>query len=236
MFIATKISYLTEKYDSISSLHDGTICSTIEKKVIAIKKLLNLINISIGLLIISAALNFFLLPHDIASAGVGAIGHLIEIHFAFRSIIIVWLINILMLVLTYVLLDKQFFSKIFIGSLLFPIFLYVVPTIPLFFSHIISLIIGSTLFSLGVFYLYKFDSSNGGVTVPPIILDRYFQIPTHKGLLLTNLVIIFLNFYILSPIDGLFATISILIISFSMKLFSAIDSKITFRRNAKIDI
>ncbi|MGM0169120.1 hypothetical protein IGI39_003436 [Enterococcus sp. AZ135] len=203
--------------------------------MVVIKKLLNLMNISIGLLIISVALNLFLLPHDIASAGVGAIGHLVEIHFAFKSINVVWLINVLMLVLTYVLLDKQVFSKIFIGSLLFPLFLHFVPTTPLFFSHIASLIVGSTLFSLGVFYLYKAGSSNGGVTVPPIILDRYFQIPAHQGLLLTNLVIIFLNFYILSPIDGLFATMSILIMSISMKLYAAIDDMRIMRVNAKID-
>ncbi|MBO0413791.1 YitT family protein [Enterococcus hulanensis] len=188
---------------------------------------MHLIKISIGVIIIALALNFFLLPHDIASAGVGAIGHLLEIHLSVNSIYTVWVINLFMLLLTYLLLDKQVFSKIFLGSLLFPVYLKLIPTSPVLFSHIASLIIGSALFSLGVFYLYKSNSSNGGITIPPIILERYFKIPVYRGLLLTNLVIIFLNFYILRPLDGLFATVSILIMSLAMKLYTAIDSKLT---------
>lgn len=195
---------------------------------------MHLIKISIGVIIIALALNFFLLPHDIASAGVGAIGHLLEIHLSVNSIYTVWVINLFMLLLTYLLLDKQFFSKIFLGSLLFPIYLKLIPTSPVLFSHVASLIIGSALFSLGVFYLYKSNSSNGGITIPPIILERYFKIPVYRGLLLTNLVIIFLNFYILRPLDGLFATVSILIMSLAMKLYTAIDSKLTEREGKSI--
>lgn len=195
---------------------------------------MHLIKISIGVIIIALALNFFLLPHDIASAGVGAIGHLLEIHLSVNSIYTVWVINLFMLLLTYLLLDKQVFSKIFLGSLLFPVYLKLIPTSPVLFSHIASLIIGSALFSLGVFYLYKSNSSNGGITIPPIILERYFKIPVYRGLLLTNLVIIFLNFYILRPLDGLFATVSILIMSLAMKLYTAIDSKLMEREGKSI--
>lgn len=195
---------------------------------------MHLIKISIGVIIIALALNFFLLPHGIASAGVGAIGHLLEIHLSVNSIYTVWVINLFMLLLTYLLLDKQVFSKIFLGSLLFPIYLKLIPTSPVLFSHIASLIIGSALFSLGVFYLYKSNSSNGGITIPPIILERYFKIPVYRGLLLTNLVIIILNFYILRPLDGLFATVSILIMSVAMKLYTAIDSKLMEREGESI--
>lgn len=195
---------------------------------------MHLIKISIGVIIIAVALNFFLLPHDIASAGVGAIGHLLEIHLSVNSIYTVWVINLFMLLLTYLLLDKQVFSKIFLGSLLFPVYLKLIPTSPMLFSHIASLIIGSALFSLGVFYLYKSNSSNGGITIPPIILERYFKIPVYRGLLLTNLVIIFLNFYILRPLDGLFAAVSILIMSVAMKLYTAIDNKLMEREGKSI--
>lgn len=201
-----------------------------------INKVVYLFKISFGLAIISLALNFFLLPHNIASAGVGAIGHLLELRWSVSSIYTVWFINLFMLVLTYIMLDRQVFSKIFLGSLLFPIFLKVIPANQVLFSHMASLIIGSTLFSLGVFFLYKSNSSNGGITIPPIILERYFRIPTHRGLLLTNLVIIFLNFYILRPVDGLFAVLSILIMTFSMKLYTAIDNKWLIREVGNINI
>ncbi|MDT2531993.1 YitT family protein [Enterococcus raffinosus] len=193
-------------------------------QVITINNIFHLSKISIGLLIISISLNLFLLPHNIASTGVGAIGHLLEIHFDFNSIYTVWIINIVMLFLTYLLLERRLFSKVFFGSLAFPIFLNMVPTQQLVKSYFFSLILGSTLFSFGVFCLYKVGSSNGGVTIPPIILERYFSIPTHIGLLMTNLIIIILNFYVLRPIDGVFVGISIMVMSFAMKIFTTIDS------------
>jgi hypothetical protein len=54
--------------------------------------------------------------------------------------------------------------------------------------------------------------------------------------LLTNLVIIFLFFYILRPVDGLFAVLSILIMTFSMKLYTAIDNKWLIREAGNINI
>ncbi|MFM2490237.1 YitT family protein [Enterococcus avium] len=200
-----------------------------------INKVVYLFKISFGLAIISLALNFFLLPHNIASAGVGAIGHLLELRWSVSSIYTVWFINLFMLVMTYIMLDRQVFSKIFLQPA-FSYFLKVIPANQVLFSHMASLIIGSTLFSLGVFFLYKSNSSNGGITIPPIILERYFRIPTHRGLLLTNLVIIFLNFYILRPVDGLFAVLSILIMTFSMKLYTAIDNKWLIREAGNINI
>lgn len=40
--------------------------------------------IFLGLFFITVGLNWFLLPHDIASAGVGAIGHLVETAFSIQ--------------------------------------------------------------------------------------------------------------------------------------------------------
>lgn len=200
-----------------------------------INKLVQVLKISIGVTIISVALNFFLLPHQIASAGVGAIGHLLELQWAIDRNLTVWVMNLSMLALTYLLLDRQVFSKVFLGSLLFPVFLRVVPLSQVLYSHRASLFLGSALFSLGVFFLYKSGSSNGGVTIPPIILERYFSIPTHRGLLLTNLVIVLLNFYILGPLDGLFAMLSIVIMTISMQLYAAIDRKWLLQKIEKIE-
>lgn len=43
-----------------------------------------------------------LAPHDIASAGVGAIGHLVETAFSIQRSVTVWSINLMMLLLATV--------------------------------------------------------------------------------------------------------------------------------------
>lgn len=76
-------------------------------------------------------------------------------------------------------------------------------------SHFISLIIGSLLFSLGVYSLYSVGASNGGITIPPIIFNKYFRLSISKGLLLTNLIIIFFNYITFGLLETAFVILSI---------------------------
>lgn len=191
---------------------------------------MKVVKMFVGLLLVSVSLNWFLLPHNIASAGVGAIGHLLEVQFSIHSMKTVWMINILMLLLSYWLLDRNVFKNVVAGSLLFPLFLMILPITPLLSSYAGSLIVGSALFSLGVFSLYTAGASNGGVTIPPLILEKHFQISAHIGLLLTNLLIIVLNFSILDTLNGLSAASSILIMSYSMKLYQSIGSRLVLSK------
>ncbi|WP_317943557.1 YitT family protein [Carnobacterium maltaromaticum] len=165
--------------------------------------------ILLGLIFISIGLNWFLLPHDIAAAGVGSIGHLIEINFSINRSLTVWSINLTMLVMAALFLGKLVFIKSVIGSLLFPIILGFVPMFALLSSHFISLIIGSLLFSLGVYSLYSVGASNGGITIPPIIFNKYFRLSISKGLLLTNLIIIFFNYITFGLLETAFVILSI---------------------------
>lgn len=165
--------------------------------------------ILLGLIFISIGLNWFLLPHDIAAAGVCSIGHLVEINFSINRSLTVWSINLTMLVMAALFLGKLVFIKSVIGSLLFPIILGFVPMFALLSSHFISLIIGSILFSLGVYSLYSVGASNGGITIPPIIFNKYFRLSISKGLLLTNLIIIFFNYITFGLLETAFVILSI---------------------------
>lgn len=176
---------------------------------IMIKEIKKTPMILLGLIFISIGLNWFLLPHDIAAAGVGSIGHLVEINFSINRSLTVWSINLTMLVMAALFLGKLVFIKSVIGSLLFPIILGFVPMFALLSSHFISLIIGSLLFSLGVYSLYSVGASNGGITIPPIIFNKYFRLSISKGLLLTNLIIIFFNYITFGLLETAFVILSI---------------------------
>lgn len=176
---------------------------------IMIKEIKKTPMILLGLIFISIGLNWFLLPHDIAAAGVGSIGHLVEINFSISRSLTVWSINLTMLVMAALFLGKLVFIKSVIGSLLFPIILGFVPMFALLSSHFISLIIGSLLFSLGVYSLYSVGASNGGITIPPIIFNKYFRLSISKGLLLTNLIIIFFNYITFGLLETAFVILSI---------------------------
>lgn len=173
--------------------------------------------ILLGTIIIAASLNFFLLPYQIASAGVGSIGYLLETISQINRNIIVWVINLIMLTMAYLFLERKVFLKTLIGSLLFPVVLNVMPIFPVVDSFVIALLIGSFLFSLGIFVLYQIGASNGGVTIPPLIFKTHFGLNPATGVFLTNLIIIFLNLIVFGIKEAVVSAISIYLISFFMK-------------------
>lgn len=173
--------------------------------------------IIVGIISITVGLNMFLLPHQIASAGVGSIGFLLEMVLLIDRTLIVWAINLAMLCLAFIFLERAVFFKTLIGSLIFPIILAYTPTLVLTQFFPIALVAGSFLFSLGIFILYQIGASNGGVTVPPLIFKKYFGIEHALGVLLTNTVIIVLNLVILGVSQAIISAISIYLISFFMK-------------------
>ncbi len=148
----------------------------------------------------------------------GAIGHLVETAFSIQRSVTVWSINLMMLLLAAVLLGKSVFFKTVAGSLLFPVVLEIVPKVEMISSHFFSLISGSLLFSLGVYTLYTVGASNGGITIPPIIFHKFFRLPMPQGLLLTNSLIVFLNYYVFGLLETLFVLLSITVSSLFMKI------------------
>lgn len=144
----------------------------------------------------------------------GSIGYLIEELMGVNKHMVVWGINILMLVLTFIFLEKRTFINTVIGSLLFPIVLQAVPEKMLLPLYPVALLIGSFLFSFGIYYLYIIGASNGGITIPPLILEKYFQLEKEHGILVTNLVIVFLNYLTRGLRAAVVSMVSIFLISF----------------------
>ncbi|MBP1048301.1 YitT family protein [Enterococcus sp. BWM-S5] len=188
-----------------------------------------------GILIISIGLNFFLLPHSIASAGVGSIGYLLETLLFIDRSIIVWMVNLFMLCLAFLFLEREMFLKTLIGSLMFPIVLSYVPVFSVTRYFAVALIIGSFMFSLGIFVLYQIGASNGGVTVPPLIFDRHFGMDRATGVFLTNLVIILLNLIVFGFQEALISAISIYLIAFFMKKMMQFQNEGALKKNVVKD-
>ena len=188
----------------------------------------------LGVLWICIALNFFLLPHSIASAGVGSIGYLIETGWSINRHIVVWGINLLMLALAFLLLKREVFVNTVIGSLAFPVLLALLPEIMLLHFYSVSLILGSFFFSFGIFSLYKIGASNGGVTIPPLILEKYYGIRKSSGVFLTNLIIILLNLLIFSWQEALISAFSIYLIAFFMRFFMRIEQKTQAKKTVNV--
>jgi uncharacterized membrane-anchored protein YitT (DUF2179 family) len=72
------------------------------------------------------------------------------------------------------------------------------------------------------------------VTIPPLILEKYYGIRRSSGVFLTNLIIILLNLLIFSWQEALISAFSIYLIAFFMRLFMRIEQKMQAKKSVKV--
>lgn len=162
-----------------------------------------LVAFSIGL--IGTAINLFFAPHHIAAGGVSGIGILMERAFGIPLSMTVLVLNIVMLILAFIFLGRAVFIRSFLGSLLLPLSLAVIPEVMLTQDRLLSAIFGSMIFAIGIALLYRIEASSGGTTIPPLIFKKYFNLDASLGLFLVDSVIIIFNIFVFGTEAFLFA-------------------------------
>lgn len=169
-------------------------------------KLLNLLLLIIGIEILAVSINMFYAPHEIAAGGATGIAILLEATLGLNISMVVMLINIVMLVLSYIFLGKGTTVRIALGSVLLPICLAITPQIKLIEDPLLTVIVGGAIFAVGISILYQLDASSGGTTVPPLIIKKYFGIKTSTTLLMIDGMICLLNLFV-AGIETMFLAI-----------------------------
>ncbi|MDQ0363296.1 YitT family protein [Breznakia pachnodae] len=172
--------------------------------------------IPFSILLIATSINMFLGPYHVAAGGVSGIGILMEEFLGINRSFIVMFLNIIMLVLAFQFLGRKVFLNILLGSILLPIFLYIVPEYQLLNDQMLSVISGSVIFGTGVAILYRIDASSGGTTIPPMVFKKYFNLNPSIGLLVTDLTIVVFNIFIFGMDSFFLAILSLIITSIVM--------------------
>lgn len=90
------------------------------------KRLQDVAVILLSIIVLGLAINLFLGPHDIAAGGVTGIGILLEDVLGIDRSLVVFVLNGVMLVLTFLFLGKSVFFNTLLGSLFLPLVLAVV--------------------------------------------------------------------------------------------------------------
>ncbi|NBA62462.1 YitT family protein [Enterococcus mundtii] len=189
------------------------------------KNLFKYLMITLGLLILSISINMFFGPHYIAAGGTSGLGILLEYLVQVDRSLIVLALNSVMLLLAIIYLGKQVFMKVLYGSLVLPLLLTYVPKIMFTENKILSIVLGSLIFSVGMSIVYSQNSSSGGTSIPPIILKKYFNIKLSTGLFFIDGIVILLNWGIFGFDQFLLALASNILVFLTMNLFSKISYK-----------
>ncbi len=202
-------------------IHDIVICMK-NKKRMSSKLLIMLV----ALELIAFSLNMFFEPHSIAAGGATGIAILLQAGWKIPTFISVLVINIVMLVLAYLHLDRQTTLKLTLGSFMLPLLLYITPVYNLIpNSRLISIIVGSIIFGIGLAILYTLNMSSGGTTVPPMIIHKNFGVDKYISLFIIDAIVCLGNIALTDIISFLLAVMSVGISSLAIKGFGIFHQK-----------
>lgn len=181
-----------------------------------IKQIKRIVLILASAMILAVSVNMFLSPQHVAAGGVSGLGVLMETTLKIDRSIVVLVVNLIMLVLAALFLGKKVFLNTILGALAFPFFLGVIPEMMVISDRLVSVIFGSIIWAIGVAILYNLQATVGGTTIPPLILEKYFNMSTSIGLLISDAVIVCLSLYVFGLESFFFAVLSIGITSIAM--------------------
>lgn len=171
----------------------------------------------IALEIIALSINFFYAPINVAAGGATGVAILLDAAFGINRALTVLIINIAMIILAAIFLDKSTVRNIAFGSFLLPILMYITPSHRLVEDAVLAVIIGGAVFASGIAILYRLEASSGGTTVPPMILKKYFKINSALSLLAIDMVVTLFNLLVSGTNAFFLAAFSLVITSIVMR-------------------
>lgn len=152
-------------------------------------QVLRYLTIVAALELVAVSINFFYAPAKVAAGGATGLPILTNQLFGFDRAIVVLVVNVLMIILAAVFLDRGTTARIAFGSFVLPILLKITPSGQVLTDRTFAVLVGGTIFAVGLALLYRVDASSGGTAVPPMILKKYFRIAPAFSLLVIDTVV-----------------------------------------------
>ncbi len=172
------------------------------------KFILNSIIIVVGNAITAAASVLFIVPNNFAMGGTTGVGIFIRnllVQYASISAantewivnITVYVANLILFVVGVIFLGKKFAVSTLAGTLLYPAFMSLFNLIDVssFLGDdlMLNAVCGGILFGLGIGVVVRVGSSTGGTDIPPLILQKYFNMPVSTGLWIIDISIVLIQ-------------------------------------------
>ena len=183
-------------------------------------KVTSLLLVLLGNIIYSFAIKLFLLPAGLISCGTTGIGLVVEhfLHIPLSGFIFVF--NMVMLAVGWLILGRKFAMTTLLSSLLYPIFLEILNQ-TLGDIYITDNLMLNAIFagiglggSLGI--VIRAGASTGGMDIPPLVLKKFFGIPVPMTLWIFDFTIMSAQMMFHEAEDLLYGVLLLITISITL--------------------
>lgn len=174
--------------------------------------------LSIGCFILALAFNLFFNQYGIVCFGVSGLS-LIFKEFGINPVMFILSANVILLIVSYFLLGIKKTKNAIVGSIMFPIFVYLTEfLVPLIkFEEVEMLVIalfGGVLSGIGYGLIYKTHFNTGGTNIITEIISKYTKISLGKATWISDGIVVLSGLIISSWETVLYGFLVLYIISF----------------------
>lgn len=180
------------------------------------KQLKRYTTLIIGMIILSATYNLLLLPNNLVTGGLAGVAIIFKD--LINPNILILVVNIILIIISFLILGKNKTKDMIIGALLFPLFttltkdignIIVLNDLDLFLTTVFSAVLMG--FSIGI--IMKNGFSTGGADIMATIISHVFKRSIGNAFLIVDGIIIIAGGFVFGIIKTLYAIIFIYIYS-----------------------
>ena len=182
--------------------------------------LLSLLMVIVGNILYTLSIKLFLLPANLMSCGTTGIALVINhfLNIPMTSFILVF--NIVMLLIGWLVLGRQFVMNTILSSVLYPLFLEILNRwlgdVVVTENILLNVLFAGMGLGVSLGVIMRAGAATGGMDIPCLILKKYFRIPVSTTLWAFDFCILLAQMFFHSLEDLLHGILLIIVISISL--------------------
>lgn len=186
----------------------------------------------VGILVMAAAFNVFLIPNRIAAGGISGLGIILLHLFDIPVGLTIFAANVPLLLLSWRIIGRRFVINSLIGAAFLSVSIELLAFLrPLTTDLLLASIYGGILVGIGVGIVFRAQGSSGGTGLAARIINHYFGLTIGQSFLIVDFVVIALALIFLDPEVALYALLALFV---SSKVTDMVQEGLSFSKAALI--
>lgn len=178
---------------------------------------------TLGIVLTAIGLEYFLFPNDIAAGGVSGIALVINGITGWNISIMVFILNIILFIVAFVVLGKGFGGKSLYATVILSVVMEIIEKafnpVMLTENMFLASFFGSALLAMGSAIVFHQGASTGGTSILAAIISKFTPLGVGTALLLNDSIICLLAINVFGIDKGLFGFFSLILIGLLIDKF-----------------
>ena len=178
---------------------------------------------TLGIVLTAIGLEYFLFPNDIAAGGVSGIALVINGITGWNISIMVFILNIILFIVAFVVLGKGFGGKSLYATVILSVVMDIIEKVfnPVMLTEnmFLASFFGSALLAMGSAIVFHQGASTGGTSILAAIISKFTPLGVGTALLLNDSIICLLAINVFGIDKGLFGFFSLILIGLLIDKF-----------------